>query len=56
MEKFIKVFDYVLAVKFIMHVHSLLVEREFLENNDILINSVFQQSQHQVLFKYGRFL
>jgi len=48
MDGFIKVSNYVFAIKFKMHVHSLLVECEFLDNNDILIN--FQQPFHLGFF------
>jgi hypothetical protein len=42
MDGFVEIFYYVFAIKFKMLVHSLLVEWKFLDNNDILINCIFQ--------------
>jgi len=51
MDGFVEVSDYVFAIKFKMHVQLLLVECEFLDNNDILINFVFQQPFHLSSFR-----
>ncbi len=56
MDGFVEVSDYVFAIKFKMHVHSLLVECEFLDNNDILINFLFQQPFHLGSFRVWKIL
>ncbi len=56
MDGFVEVSDYVFAIKFKMHVQSLLVECEFLDNNDILINFVFQQPFYLGSFRVWKIL
>lgn len=46
MDNFVEFSDYVFVIKFEMHVHLVLEEQEFLDNNGILINYVFQQPLH----------
>jgi hypothetical protein len=50
MDNFVEVFNYVFVIKFEMHVHLLLEEQEFFDNNGILINYVFQQLVHLGFF------